>query len=72
MDMQEKAFVIASIDIYVEQEKKARKLDMEYVRSTFLNVKFIEHKGQDHSEYFTLHPKEFCEDLIGIMTERNE
>lgn len=56
---------------YGEQEKRARNLDMQYVKSTFLNVKFIEHKGQGHSEYFTLHPKEFCEDLMGIISDLN-
>lgn len=48
---------------YGEQEKKARKSDIEYIGSKFRNVRFVENKGQDHAEFFTLHPKEFCSAL---------
>ena len=26
-----------------------------------------ENKGQDHAEFFTLYPKEFCRELIHIL-----
>lgn len=48
---------------YGEDEKSARKWDIEYVRNMFPGVVFRENKGQDHAETFTLHPKEFCESI---------
>jgi pimeloyl-ACP methyl ester carboxylesterase len=48
---------------YGEDEKSARKWDIEYVRNMFPEVVFRENKGQDHAETFTLHPKEFCESI---------
>ena len=43
-----------------ETEKKARKHDIAYVRTIFPETRFVENKGQDHAEFFTLHPKEFA------------
>lgn len=56
-------------DTYVEYwfgeyEKTARKWDIEYFRKTFPEVVFRENKGQDHAEFFTLHPKEFCREIF--------
>ena len=48
---------------YGEQEKKARKWDIAYIRKNFPDTFFVENKGQDHAEFFTLHPEEFCEKL---------
>ena len=49
---------------YGEAEKTARKWDIEYVRNMFPGAVFKENKGQDHAEFFTLHPKEFCQELL--------
>jgi len=46
---------------YGENEKKARKLDIKFVKDTFEKVIFVENKGQDHAEFASLHPSEFCE-----------
>lgn len=52
---------------YSEDEKAARKWDMEYVRNMFPGTMFRENKGQDHAEFFTLHPKEFCRELLYLL-----
>lgn len=52
---------------YGEQEKKARKNDIAYIRTVFPETAFIENKGQDHAEFFTLHPAEFCDRLTGFI-----
>ena len=44
---------------YGEKEKKARKWDIDYVKKIYPETEFIEMPGQDHAEYFTLHPKDF-------------
>ena len=51
---------------YGEGEKAARKWDIEYVQSKFPGVVFRENAGQDHAEFFTLHPEEFCRSLKEI------
>ena len=51
---------------YGEDEKPARKWDMEYVAKMFPQVILRENKGQDHAEFFTLHSKEFCRDMISL------
>ena len=51
-----------------EGEKKARKLDIEFVKDTFDKVVFIENKGQDHGEFAFLHPEELCERLEKNIT----
>lgn len=53
---------------YGEKEKKARKLDIEYVKDTFQNVIFMENKGQDHAEFFTLHPEEFIAEICRVTS----
>ena len=45
---------------YGDEEKDARGWDMEFVKKTFPNVEFVENTGQNHAEFFTLHPEEFC------------
>lgn len=52
---------------YGEDEKGARKWDIEYVREKFPEVKVRENKGQDHAEFFTLHPEEFCSEIISLV-----
>ena len=49
---------------YGEDEKSAREWDIEYVRKTFPEVVFRENKGQNHAEFFTLHPKVFCREIF--------
>ena len=49
---------------YGSDEKKARKWDIAYIKKAFPNVQIVENAGMDHAEFFTLHPKEFCEKLI--------
>ena len=57
---------------YGEDEKSARKWDIEYVRKMFPAVVFRENKGQDHAEFFTLHPKEFCRELLYLLSHPSE
>ena len=52
---------------YGEDEKGARKWDIEYVREKFPEVMIRENKGQDHAEFFTLHPEEFCREIISLV-----
>ena len=52
---------------YGEDEKSAREWDIEYVRKMFPGVVFRENKGQDHAEFFTLHPKDFCREMLHIL-----
>ena len=55
---------------YGEDEKKARGWDIAYIQKTFPKAEFIEHKGQDHAEYFTLHPEEFCRELTAFIQRK--
>ena len=48
---------------YGEAERAARKRDIAYMKKVFPNTVFVENKGQDHAEFFTLHPDEFCDQL---------
>ncbi|ORX65887.1 hydrolase, alpha/beta fold family [Anaeromyces robustus] len=48
---------------YGEEEKKAREWDIEYIKKIFPKTVFVENKGQNHAEYFTLYPEEFCKKL---------
>ena len=48
---------------YGEQEKKARKWDIAFIARIFPNAVFVENAGQDHAEFFTLHPQEFADQL---------
>lgn len=54
---------------YGEQEKKARKNDIAYVKKIFPETEFVENKGQDHAEFFTLYPKEFADKLTGFILQ---
>jgi len=54
---------------YGENEKKARKLDIEFMRDTFDKVVFIENKGQDHAEFASLYPEEFCKRIEALLCE---
>lgn len=54
---------------YGEEEKKARKLDIRYVRKHIPGVQFWEISGVDHGEYATMHPEAFCRDLCAFMKE---
>ena len=46
-----------------EAERAARKRDIAYMKRTFPDTVFVELKGQDHAEFFSLHPEAFCEQL---------
>ena len=50
-----------------EAERSARKRDIAYVKRVFPDTVFVELKGQDHAEFFTLHPAEFCECLTALI-----
>mgnify|MGYP000924927587 FL=1 len=49
---------------YGSDEKRSRKWDIAYVRKTFPHALVVENAGMGHAEFFTLHPREFCEKLI--------
>jgi len=48
----------------------ARKWDIAYMRKVFPDTVFVENKGQDHAEFFTLHPEEFCEQMEKLIVNR--
>ena len=48
---------------YGEAEKKARKLDIRYVRKHIPNVVFREIPGMDHGQYALMRPEAFCADI---------
>ena len=48
---------------YGEEEKKEREWDINFVKKVYPKTIFIENKGQNHAEFFSLHPKEFCKQL---------
>ena len=52
---------------YGEAERAARKRDIAYMKKTFPDTVFWENKGQDHAEFFTLHPDEFCDHLEAFI-----
>ena len=51
---------------YGELEKKARKLDIAYVRKHIPNVEFREIPQMDHGEYALMSPGELADDLIHV------
>ena len=55
---------------YGEDEKAARKWDIEYVKKMFPLASFKENKGQDHAESFTLHPEEFCLAMQNALADK--
>lgn len=48
---------------YGEDEKKDRDWDINFIKKIYPETIFVENKGQDHAEYFSLHPEEFCRQL---------
>lgn len=54
---------------YGEQEKKARKKDLAYVRNYFKNLQFREIPGKNHGELIMVYPKEWFGELMKFMGE---
>ena len=54
---------------YSEEEKRARKWDIAYIRRTFPTARLVEIPGVGHAELFTLHPADFCERLLKTTKE---
>ena len=52
---------------YGETERAARKWDIAYMKKVFPDTVFVENKGQDHAESFTLHPEGFCDQLESFI-----
>lgn len=48
---------------YGREEKKARKLDIAWVKKHIPGVHFREIQGMDHGQYALMQPKQFAEDL---------
>ncbi|KAG4090089.1 hydrolase, alpha/beta fold family [Neocallimastix lanati (nom. inval.)] len=48
---------------YGEEEKKERNWDIDFIKKIYPKTVFVENKGQNHAEFFTLHPEEFCKQL---------
>ena len=57
---------------YGEREKRARRWDIAYIQRTLPAVKLVENAGQDHAEFFTLHPKAFCAQLDRVIRAASE
>lgn len=54
---------------YGQDEKKARKLDIAWVRKHIPDVHFREIQGMDHGQYALMQPKRFAEDLRRIIRD---
>lgn len=54
---------------YGDEEKKERKADIAYIKNAFPQIVLIENPGMGHGEFFTLHPKEFCRQLIAFIKD---
>ena len=52
---------------YGDEEKKEREWDINYIKKVYPKTVFVENKGQNHAEFFTLHPNEFCKQLIEFI-----
>lgn len=52
---------------YGDEEKDARGWDIEFVKNIFPETEFVENTGQNHAEFFTLHPEQFCDALIELI-----
>lgn len=63
-----------SIDYwYGQDEKKARKLDIAWVKKHMPGVCFRELPGMDHGQYALMHPHHFAADLRAVsVTKKNE
>ena len=46
-----------------DEEKKEREWDINYIKKVYPKTIFVENKGQNHAEFFSLHPVEFCKQL---------
>ena len=57
---------------YGEAERAARRRDIAYMKQVFPDTVFVELKGQDHAEYFTLRPESFCEQLETLLLTRGD
>jgi len=49
---------------YAEKEKKARKLDIAYIKQNFPGFVFREIPGMEHGEYCMMQPRRFAEDIV--------
>ena len=54
---------------YGDEEKKEREWDISFVKKVYPKTIFVENKGQNHAEFFSLHPKEFCKQLKEFIEE---
>jgi len=54
-----------------DEEKKEREWDINFIRKVYPKTIFVENKGQNHAEYFTLHPVEFCKQLKEFIESSN-
>ena len=52
---------------YGEAEKRARKLDIAYVKKHIPHASFREIKDMDHGQYALMYPQEFANDLTRIL-----
>ncbi len=55
---------------YGQEEKKARKLDIAWVKKHIPGVHFREIPGMDHGQYALMQPKRFAEDLLRISGQQ--
>jgi len=58
-----KGFRPCSCEASRRAERSARKRDIAFMKQVFPDTVFVELAGQDHAEFFTLHPEEFCDRL---------
>ena len=54
-----------------EDEKKARKLDIEYVKKHIPNVRFRYFPNMEHGQYVMSHPDKFVEDIYAFIDEEH-
>ena len=50
-----------------DEEKKEREWDINFIRKVYPKTIFVENKGQNHAEFFSLHPVEFCKQLKEVI-----
>ena len=56
---------------YGQDERKARKLDIAWVKKHIPDVRFREIPGMDHGQYALMRPKQFADDLRSILRNSN-
>ena len=54
-----------------DEEKKEREQDNNFIKKVYPKTIFVENKGQNHAEFFTLHPVEFCKQLKEFIESSN-